>query len=504
MLSLADPTSFQELDLIDKIQRLGVAYHFEDEIEYVIQQAYNDDDYTHFMDQNVHSDKHADLCYVSLRFRLLRQAGYYVSTDVFKKFKDEKGEFHAKLASDVQGMLSLYEASYLGFSGEDIMDEAMVFTTKHLDSLLTSCSSYSLVLQAKHALAMPIQGSVARSYARHYISIYQQDISRNETLHEFAKLDYNAVQFLHRKEINEVQIWWKRMNIKSKLQFDFRDRVVEAYAITNSINFEPQFSQERIYLAKIWTILSIVDDAFDLSGNLDEVSQLCDAFQRWDAQSTSNLSAQMKVIFLETLNLFNEFEKRGNSVGASYFRHVMQLHIKILWEEIKVIFSGDVPTFEKWLSVSTISGGHNVFLIAQTMNMGEVATKKVIDWTAGHCMPKIMKYSNTINRIVGDIASIKLDQARGTDAQCVSCYMMDYGVSESEAIESLQKIVIRLQKVLNEEGLRVHPVPMRIIKNILHFNRSIDLYYKGVDGHSVSDGRTKQIITSLFIDPIPV
>ncbi|KAF5183632.1 (-)-germacrene D synthase [Thalictrum thalictroides] len=82
MLSLAAAAadSFQELYLVDKIQRLGVAYHFKDEIECILQRIYNDD-YTHFLiDQNIRKDEHVDLYYVSLRFRLLRQAGYYVST----------------------------------------------------------------------------------------------------------------------------------------------------------------------------------------------------------------------------------------------------------------------------------------------------------------------------------------------------------------------------------------------------------------------------------------
>ncbi|KAF5208209.1 Sesquiterpene synthase, partial [Thalictrum thalictroides] len=116
MFSLAAGDSFRELDLIDKIQRHGVAYHFEDEIEHILQRT-NNDDYTHFFDQNICKNEHHDLnlyyvslrfrllrqagyyavstdvnlYYVSLRFRLLRQAGYYaVSTDVFKKFKNEK------------------------------------------------------------------------------------------------------------------------------------------------------------------------------------------------------------------------------------------------------------------------------------------------------------------------------------------------------------------------------------------------------------------------------
>ncbi|KAF5199286.1 Valencene synthase, partial [Thalictrum thalictroides] len=322
MFSLAAADSFRELDLIDKIQRLGVAYHFEDEIEHILQRT-NNDDYTHFFDQNIFKNEHADLYYVSLRFRLLRQAGYYVSTDVFKNFKDEKGEFQANLASDVQTMLSLFEASYLGFRGEDIMDEAMAFSTKHLNSMLTSLS-FPLALQVQNALMMPLQRIPERVYARYYIPIYEQEISQNKTLMEFAKLDFNSVQLLHRNEINEVQSWWKRMNIRSKLQYDVRDRVVEAYAIINNIYFEPKFSQARIHLAKLWVIITLIDDTYDVFGNIDELKQLCDAFQRWDANCTNHLSDAMKLVFLEVLNFFNDIEtsmiKAGNVAGVPFFK----------------------------------------------------------------------------------------------------------------------------------------------------------------------------------------
>lgn len=66
LLAANDP--FKELDLVDKIQQLGVGYHYEVEIEELLQRACH---YEKF-DQ-------ADLYHTSLRFRLLRQAGFYVS-----------------------------------------------------------------------------------------------------------------------------------------------------------------------------------------------------------------------------------------------------------------------------------------------------------------------------------------------------------------------------------------------------------------------------------------
>jgi hypothetical protein len=64
--------SSHQLKLIDAIQRLGVAYHFETEIEQALERA-------HTMYHEIHDDDGGALYNVALRFRLLRRHGYNVS-----------------------------------------------------------------------------------------------------------------------------------------------------------------------------------------------------------------------------------------------------------------------------------------------------------------------------------------------------------------------------------------------------------------------------------------
>ncbi|KAM3282965.1 hypothetical protein P3S67_026610 [Capsicum chacoense] len=55
--------------------------------------------------------------------------GYNISLKIFNKFLDENGKLKESLASDVLGLLSLYEASHVRTHGEDILEDALAFST---------------------------------------------------------------------------------------------------------------------------------------------------------------------------------------------------------------------------------------------------------------------------------------------------------------------------------------------------------------------------------------
>ena len=119
------------------------------------------------------------------------------------KFKDSEGKFRESLAEDIQGMLSLYEASHLRGHGEEILDEAFIFTTTHLKSIASNLSP-TLSEQVNHSLKHPIRESMQRREARHYLSVYEQDDSHDEALLSLAKLDFNQLQQLYKKELCEL------------------------------------------------------------------------------------------------------------------------------------------------------------------------------------------------------------------------------------------------------------------------------------------------------------
>lgn len=62
--------SNQKLPFIDAVQRLGVSYHFEKEIEDELENIYRDTN---------NNDAENDLYTTALRFRLLREHGFDIS-----------------------------------------------------------------------------------------------------------------------------------------------------------------------------------------------------------------------------------------------------------------------------------------------------------------------------------------------------------------------------------------------------------------------------------------
>ncbi|KAF5191164.1 (-)-germacrene D synthase [Thalictrum thalictroides] len=502
MLSLATNDPFEELDLIEKLQRLGISYHFEAVINDSLQRIHH----AATIFSNLEVDVCTHLYAVALRFRILRQAGYYVSPDVFNKFKNEQGEFQLNLASDVQCLLSLYQASHLGFNGEDTMNQAMVFARKHLEYIVPQLSS-PLASEVQHALEIPLHKSGGRIEAKQYISTFQAIESQDHLLLEFAKLDFNRIQLVQRTELDEIKRWWENMNMKSKVPFMFRERIVESYAMITTTYFEPKYAYGRALMTKINMMLTVLDDGFDVYSDHEELSPLVEAFQRWDFEVLNNSPEHIKVIFQECVNFVDavnvEMIRTGQFNVVQYLKQEMQDYVIGLMEEAKILFSGRMPTMEEWLPVSLVTMALNIFFICGVMGLGELATKEVYDWIASK--PKIIRSSYLIVRLFDDIGTYKWEHKRGTTLSNVTCCMNDLGISESDAVEHIQKMISSAWKDMNQECMSPTPVPMPVLRIIISMAQIMELFYAaGHDGYSNTKGRTKDIVTLLFIDPIPI
>ena len=110
-----------------------------------------------------------------------------------RRLKDGKGGFKKSLREDTQGLLSLYEASHLAFGGEDILDEARVFSTEALRERMPLMRPH-LRSSVNNALAVPLHWAAPRLQARWFIGHYAGDGGADQVMLRFAKIDFNNVK----------------------------------------------------------------------------------------------------------------------------------------------------------------------------------------------------------------------------------------------------------------------------------------------------------------------
>ncbi|XP_048134940.1 (-)-germacrene D synthase-like isoform X2 [Rhodamnia argentea] len=501
MLTGAMDKPLQKLNLIDQIQCLGLAYHFEMEIDEQLAQIHRSYFEFHCGDDN------DDLHTTALLFRLLRQQGYNISCEIFNKFKDKEGNFSKSLIADVQGLLSLFEACHLGFHGDDILNDALAFTITHLESIDKGIVSRNLGKQVSHALNQPIHKGLPRLEARHYIQLYQEEPSHNEVLLSLSKLDFNLLQEQHQKELGNITRWWKDLDGKRKFPFA-RDRLVELFFWMSGVYFEPEYEATRKILTKVMAIVQVFDDMYDVYATLEELVVFTEAIERWDVDAKDGLPEYMRVCYQTLLDLYDEFgyelTRKGQSYHLFYAKELMKNHLRTYFAEAKWFHQNHIPTMEQYMPIASTSTGCELLLGTSLLGMGDIVTKKDFDWLV-FSDPKMVKASEVVARLMGDIAGHKMEQKRGHSASSVECFMKQYGVTEEEAKDNLRKQVVDAWKDMNEEVRRPTTVPKLLLMRILNLARVYHVVYNDEkDNYSHAGTKFKENVTTLLVDPLPM
>ncbi|KAF2303598.1 hypothetical protein GH714_019866 [Hevea brasiliensis] len=346
---------FQGLAMVDAIQRLGVEHLFQAEIDAILQRQY-------MMVPKTHND--TDLHEAALRFRLLRQEGYYVPAERTNRFKAEDGKFKKELTHEIKGLMGLYEASQLSIEGEVILDEAGDYSYQLLHSYMTSLD-YPEARAVEHTLKHPHHKSHPKFLAKDFVTNLQGANGWMNELQELAKFDFTMFA---------------------------RDEPLKWWIWSMTVLTDPSLPEQRIDLVTI-SFVYMIDDIFDAYGTLDDLTLFTQVVDRWDIAATEQLPDYMGICFNALNNVTNEISFKWASLGNTFLI------------EAKWFASGDLPNSEEYLKNGNLSLGVNAVLVHLFFLLGQGITKENVELIDAN--PGIINSTARILRLWDDLGIAK-------------------------------------------------------------------------------------------------
>ncbi|KAL0331206.1 UNVERIFIED_CONTAM: Isoprene synthase, chloroplastic, partial [Sesamum angustifolium] len=428
MLDDGNMEPLEVLELIDAIHRLGLGYRFRHDTKSALHRIL------------ASSDKVPD------KFRKSVHA-----SALFSNFLDNTDTRSPQLTTkDVQGMLSLYEASHVAFDGENTLDEGRESTNFHLKKMLGEVDKET-GMRVRHALELPLYHKIQRVKARWNIEMYDKQNEANHALHTLAILDFNMVQSQYQQELLQLSRWWAEIGLANKLSFA-RNRLMECFFWAIETVFEPQHSKGRTELTKLAMLITVLDDVYDVYGSLEELEQFTDAVERWDINAVNYLPHYMKLAFLALYNTINNIAyntlKEQDCVIIPQLQKVWADLFKVFLQEAKWKSEKYIPKFDEYMSYGCISSSGAVLLlhayILTTQNIRAEAVEYLMQYQG------LLQLSGDIFRLANDLGSSKADIEIGKTANAISCYMHETGETEEVARAYVRNLIHKNWKMLNK------------------------------------------------------
>ncbi|CAN6856971.1 unnamed protein product [Brassica oleracea] len=297
---------------------LGIDFHCLHEIDQILHIVYKE-----FNQNKGCYDR--DLREVALCFRLLRQEGHNVQESILRNILNKKSGFKDDLQNDVKGVIEWYQASELGVEGEEILDSLRECTFTRLNELCSGRDSHE-EREIMNSLAQPRNKTLRRLTSKRFISIIKiggdednewlqsllrvaesgpalglnnmrilfdifhslirEEISQafkyNEWLQSLlrvAECDSIMLKSLIREEISQAFKWWRELGLDKELRKE-RNQPLKWHTWSLEILQEPCFSEQRLDLTKPISLVYIIDDIFDVYGELDELTIFTQVVER--------------------------------------------------------------------------------------------------------------------------------------------------------------------------------------------------------------------------------
>ncbi|EOA15325.1 hypothetical protein CARUB_v100281681mg, partial [Capsella rubella] len=94
------------------------------------------------------------------------------------------------------------------------------------------------------------------------------------------------------------------------------------------------------------------------------------------------------------------------------------------------------------------------------------------------------------------------DMEKGYTANALNYYMNEHGVTKEQAVRELEMINGDMNKIFNEECLKMTTMPHRIPMQYFNYASSLDVLYTADDVYNNREGKLKEYMSLMLVDPI--
>ncbi|XP_014506607.1 (E,E)-geranyllinalool synthase isoform X1 [Vigna radiata var. radiata] len=458
-----------KLCMINQLQRLGLAEHFDKEIGEILAKIYRQI-YRKYVEQEwwvkptnmAETQLHKD----SLAFQLLRMHGYNVSASLsFGWFLDDE-EIRANIEKESEHMsttiLSMYRASNLIFCGENELEDVKSFTRDLLHKcLLTKNGEPNTILSqfqqmVQHELNTHWLDETDHLKHRTWIENYDTDLLwkgktshvrishfHNVDLLELAVQNYELKQSIFRHELKELTRWVKDNGV-TKMGFG-REKTTYCYYSIAAATTYPNHSYIRTLVAKSAILITIADDFFDKEGSLRDLKHFTNAIRRWDSKG---LNGHGKVIFNALDNLISETATKYLEQGGI---HDIKSGLQDLWcetflswlEEAKWNKKGQPPTIDDYLKNAMLSIAIHTMILPASCFLNPTFADHNLRPPQYETVTKLLMF---ICRILNDIQSYKRETEEGKWNFVQLSLMMNPNLKMEDSIAEGREIIDEMTK----------------------------------------------------------
>ncbi|XP_058734793.1 alpha-farnesene synthase-like [Vicia villosa] len=488
----------QKIELVDWIQKLGLANHFEKEIDEFLQTIF-------VSAQNFNKLSEQENMHVStLCFRLLRQHGYDVfPTDILSNLLDVRDN---SFASDAKDIIELLEATHLGIDGEKVLDDTKTFAIKWLKDAARNKELIPkhVIERVAHALELPSHWRVPWFDVKWHVKQYQSKMHMDPVLLELSKLNFNITQAKLQKEVKELSRWWEKLDLKKVMVFA-RNRLVESFMCAAGVASEAKYRSLRKWLTKVIIFVLMIDDIYDIHASFEQLVPFTMAFQRWDAKKLDEqLPEYMKICFNALQDVTNEIAYEVG--GEKNFNMVLQClkntwieFCKALFMEAKWYKMGYIPSLREYLSNASITSSGPLILMHSYFSTMHELTDEIVDFS--HTYQDLVYNVSLIIRLCNDLATAEAERERGDAASSIACYMNEMNVSEEKARKHIQDIINSAWKKINGHCSTQNVLMEPFFNQARNAARMAHTLYLNGDGFGIQDRDIKKHILSLVVEP---